>query len=83
MHVTFQYSVISGLCNGAAFPLKGRNETPFVHARTETRNCSLQAFKHNTSSSLHAVSNEPGTAKALLIKIRNEDVLIQYSVFGQ
>ena len=32
MHVTLRCNAISGLCSGAAFAMRERNETPFVHA---------------------------------------------------
>ena len=79
MHMTLQYNVISGECNGAAVALEERNETTFVHARTETRNCSLQASKHNLNCSGSAVSKR---AKVLVMKARSRDVLTQYSLFG-
>ena len=43
MHVALRYNVISGLCDGAAFAMRERNETPFVYAQIKTRNYSQQA----------------------------------------
>ena len=33
MHVTLRYNAISGLCNGAAFAMRERKETPFFYAQ--------------------------------------------------
>ena len=38
MHVTLRCNVISGLCNGAAFAMRKRNEIPFFYAQMKTRN---------------------------------------------
>ena len=40
-----------------------------------------QAFKHNSNCSGHAILNEPGTGKVLVMKARGRDVLSHYSVF--
>ena len=42
MHVILPYNVISGLCNGAAFAMREKDETPFVYAQMKTRNYSPQ-----------------------------------------
>ena len=33
MHVTLRYNAISGLCNGIAFAMRERKETPFFYAQ--------------------------------------------------
>ena len=61
MHVTFQYNVISGLCNVARISNVTTKRDPVCPS----------TFKHNLSCSGHTVFNEPGTRRALIIKARN------------
>ena len=65
MYVTFQYNVISDLCNALVLAMRGRNNTTFVRARLSiTQAVLLRCFEHRQGTDNE--SPEPGCTLIVL-----------------